>query len=122
MPWVYDQSSGDLFRDGQFIGTGYSGKGRTREEGRNNGDLEGVKDTGPIPRGRSRIGAPRTSRNTGPISIPLKPVAVAVGNRSGFLIHGDNAARNASTGCIILARGIRLEIVASGDRELEVVA
>jgi len=55
--------------------------------------------------------------------IPLKPSHpdVALG-RSRFFMHGNNQADDASTGCVILARGLRLEIAGSGDFELEVVA
>jgi hypothetical protein len=122
MTWTYDQSTGDLFHNGQFVGTGYSGKGRTREQGRNNGQLEHQRGIGPIPRGRWRIGRSENHPHTGPISIRLSPVGHEAHGRSGFLIHGNNAADDASTGCIIMARSIRLEIIGSGDKDLEVVA
>jgi len=121
--WTYDQSSGDLFHNGAFIGTGYSGKGRTKEDGRNNGDKQAIHEVGPIPRGFWKIGRVTDRPKTGVISIQLtpKPPETALG-RTGFFIHGNNQADDASTGCIILARGLRLEIVGSGDAELEVVA
>lgn len=123
MPWVYDQSSGDLFHDDRFYGTGYSGKGRTAAEGRNNGAMEGKKRRGPIPKGRWRIGKPITSKTMGAIAIPLKPddKKAALG-RSGFFIHGNNAANDASIGCIILSKNLRLEILGTGDRILDVIA
>ena len=45
-------------------------------------------------------------------------------DRSGFMIHGDNAAANhtASEGCIILSRTTRNMIAASDDDTLVVVA
>ena len=123
MTWIYHQATGDLFHNGTFVGTGYSGKGTAREEGRNNGDMERDHDKGPIPRGRWTIGPPQRNPKTGPVSMTLKPVekGTALG-RSGFLIHGDNAAHNASTGCIILGKGFRVDIAGSGDHDLEVVA
>jgi hypothetical protein len=122
MAWTYHQSTGDLFHNGVFVGTGYSGAGKTLQEGRNNGAMESVVKKGPIPRGRWKIGNPRNGTKMGPIAIALtpNPAGVALG-RSGFFIHGDNKASNASEGCIILARGIRLEIVGSSDKILEVV-
>lgn len=123
MTWTYDQSSGDLFHNGSFVGTGYSGKGRTREQGRNNGDMQATREVGPIPRGRWKIGHALDRPNTGPVSIPLSPGSPGVGlHRDGFFIHGNNQADDASTGCIVLARGLRLEIAGSGDLDLEVVA
>ncbi len=116
MPWIYDQSSGDLFHDETFIGTGYSGKGKTKAEGRNNGEMEAKLATGPIPRGEWVIGAPIKSPTMGPVAIALKPAEKKTAHgRSGFFIHGNNAANDASHGCVIMARGIRLEIVGSGD-------
>lgn len=120
--WTYDQSTGDLTHNSKFVGTGYSGAGRTLADGRNNGDMEDVAAHGPIPRGKWHIDNPRTSQNTGPVTMNLDPVGHDAHGRSLFRIHGDNKASNASHGCIILARPIREMIAASGDHELEVVA
>jgi len=122
MTWIYDQSTGDLTHDDEFVGTGYSGAGRKPAEGRNNPAMEGVKKKGPIPAGEWRIGAPRDSAHTGPFSIDLSPVNHDAHGRSAFMIHGNNKADNASEGCIIMARGIRETIVASKDTKLVVVA
>jgi hypothetical protein len=124
MAWLYEQATGDLFHNGTFVGTGYSGRGKTRSEGRNNEHVEAIVKVGPIPRGKWRIGKPVNSEHTGPFSLPLKqvpPRPLRFG-RTAFLIHGNNKADNASEGCIILARAIRDQIVASGDTDLEVVA
>jgi len=121
MTWKYDQSSGDIEHNGKFAGTGYSGAGRLLHEGRNNPAMEKLKQKGPIPAGKWSIGKARTSPQTGPIVMDLTPVGHDAHGRSAFQIHGDNTAGNASEGCIILARGIRKDIDASGDRDLEVV-
>lgn len=121
MTWRYDQSSGDLEHNGEFVGTGYSGAGRLLHEGRNNPAMEHLREKGPIPAGKWSIGAARTSAKTGPVCMDLTPVDHNAHGRSAFQIHGNNKADNASTGCIILARGIREQIDASGDRDLEVV-
>lgn len=122
MTWMYHQSTGDLFHNALFVGTGYSGKGKTLAEGRNNGALEDVARVGPIPRGEWKIGNPVNKPHTGPLSMPLSPVGHDAHGRSAFLIHGNNAANNASIGCIIMAKGIRSDIAASGDHVLQVVA
>jgi hypothetical protein len=120
MTWRYDQSTGDLFHDDTFIGTGYSGAGRTLAEGRNNPAMEAVRMKGPIPAGQWLVGPAGTNAQTGPVSMDLTPVGHDAHGRTAFLIHGDNSANNASEGCIIMARGIRDEIAASPDRELMV--
>ncbi|MDB5432404.1 MAG: hypothetical protein JWP35_3520 [Caulobacter sp.] len=122
MTWKYDQSTGDLFHDGKFVGTGYSGAGRTLAEGRNNGALEGASARGPIPCGKWKIAAPRTSNTTGPVTMNLDPVGHDAHGRTLFRIHGDNREGNASHGCIILARPLRELIAGSGDADLVVVA
>jgi len=117
--WRWDQSAGELSRDGRFVARGYSGAGI----GKNNPDLENKVATGPIPRGRWRIGAPRKSLNVGPFAMPLEPVGHAACGRSAFMVHGDSARQpgRASQGCIILPRNVREMIWASGDHDLEVV-
>lgn len=122
MPWTYEQMTGDIFRDGKFFGTGYSGHGKTYEEGRNNPDMEGVKGVGPCPRGTYKIGKARYSRSVGPIAMDLIPVKrTDTLGRFSLMIHGDNNASDASKGCIILALSLRRLIDRSSDRELRVV-
>lgn len=120
--WKYDQSTGALSKDGQFFTTAYSGKGRKLHEGRNNPDMEHVVATGPIPRGRWTIGAPYDSKNVGPYALPLTPDGHDAHGRSAFRIHGNNAANDASHGCIIISpRSLREHIWNSRDHTLEVV-
>lgn len=119
MTWKWDQSAGELSRDGKFVARGYSGAGI----GKNNPGLEARVATGPIPAGRWRIGGPPyNSRNVGPYALHLEPVGHSAHGRSAFKIHGDSARApgTASKGCIILPRNVREMIWTSGDRDLEV--
>lgn len=116
--WSYSQRTGEL-RDpgGELIATGYAGAGA----GTNRPLAEGIPNVGPIPTGSYTIEAARDHPTCGPCSLPLTPDADnEMHDRSGFLIHGDNADHTASTGCIILPRVIRDEIAASECRELVV--
>ena len=122
--WTYDQSTGDLFDpDGRFVGTGYSGKGRTLKDGRNNGKMEDVVATGPPPVGLYTFGPSRTHPRLGPIAMPLTPVDHDARGRSGFFIHGDNSENDASLGCPILGRDYRrrLDSTPAGERFFKVV-
>ena len=92
MPWVYQQSTGRLTRDGVLIATGHAG----HAEGRNNPSLQHVRDTGPLPQGLWRILPPQNPvRRLGPLAMPLEPIgkarfelvlsmAIAFGLRTGL--------------------------------------
>ena len=116
----YYRRSGGLFlqqSDAKLpLGRGYSGTG----SGRNNPDLSGVRNVGPIPSGRWLMRADVAA----PV-IGLEPLAgTATFGRSGFLVHGDNAAGDASRGCIVLSRGLRQVLsglIAEGHDVLTVV-
>ncbi len=110
----YSQQSGRLFcLDGQsdktvLDVTGYAGTG----VGRNNPARQGAKDLGPLPRGFWEIGPAENRERTGPVTLPLTPDStndVFQTNREPFtfLIHGDKATGNASTGCIVVPPDIR---------------
>lgn len=116
--WVYVQSSGDLFQDGTYVETGYSG---AVPDGKNKPDKECAKDVGPIPRGWYNI-LGETNKPT-PVALPLDPDDPNYCNppRDGFLIHGNNSSGTASTGCVIMSRKTRERIRDSGDGRLRVV-
>lgn len=79
--------------------TGYAGNG----SGLNNPAAQNQQNVGPIPQGTYTVGG--TTNRRGPGTRPLTPdPANSMLGRSGFLLHGDNAARNnsASQGCIII--------------------
>jgi hypothetical protein len=120
--WTYQQSTGQLFRDGSLVDTGYAGMG----DGVNNPDMEDVEMVGPLPRGYYTIGSLQANgRHMGPNVMFLKPdVGNEMHGRSAFYMHGDNGEgdRSASNGCIIMNRSTRLLVAQSGDNQLEVIA
>lgn len=122
MPWIYQQSTGELTHNGTPAGKGYSGHG----EGVNNPAMEAVPDEGPIPRGVWVIGHPFDSPRLGPFVMALTPMpATDTYGRGGFFMHGDSVEHPgqecASEGCIIMSRAVREQVNASGDPVLEVV-
>jgi hypothetical protein len=121
--WTWDQSAGELRRNGEVIAKGYSGKGA----GRNNPDLEQVRATGPIPRGHWKIVERYDSNSVGPYALKVYAVdgqlddTHAGTGRGTFRIHGDNRTGTASAGCIIVGPAMRRLIWECGDHDLEVV-
>lgn len=119
--WSYSQSTGVLSLNGKPFSRGYSGNGR----GKNNPSMQAARGVGPVPRGKWTIGMPHDSPNTGPFTMDLDPYAgTDTCGRSAFRIHGDSIDHpgEASHGCIILPRAVRLKIWNSEDHEIEVVA
>lgn len=120
MSWTYHQRTGELWRNGAKVATGYSGNGK----GLNNPDMETVQGVGPIPRGRWYLDGVYNSAKVGPFAIILDPdPSTNTFGRSAFRIHGDNSKgdRSASNGCIILPRAIRDKLWNFKDRILDVV-
>jgi hypothetical protein len=127
MTWHYDQSSGEL-RDptGALVATGYSGKGR----GKNNPAMQSERGLGPLPAGLWRMKSVYASKSVGPFCITLWSEDGTPDDRhdatgrSAFRIHGDSirAPGTASKGCIILPRAVREKMWRSGDRLLKVTA
>lgn len=118
--WTYSQSSGIVRRDGEVIGTAYSGFG----PGLNNPNMEQVRDMGPIPKGLFEFGEPFDTETHGPFVLRLSPIGPTYTfGRSGFLVHGDSLEfpGKASHGCIVAARRIRENVAASGDNQLTVI-
>ena len=119
MTWRWVQSTGQLSRDGNAEGYGYSGAG----EGKNNPAMQEVHNVGPIPRGLYTIEPPVDTKTHGPYVMWLEPDPENdMCGRSAFGIHGDSKVEpgSASEGCIVLDRVVRERIWASGDRQLEV--
>jgi hypothetical protein len=116
--WLYEQSSGRLSRGGVVFAVGYSGAG----DGKNNPELQNVKDIGPIPQGLYTISEPQDSPT--PFALPLTPDPVnEMFGRDDFLMHGDSIENPgaASEGCIIMPRTARQTVWASNDRLLQVI-
>jgi len=113
MTWVYNQRTGIMTHNGEFIAKGYS----ESPDGKDNPAKEHIPFVGPIPRGYWRITRYRSSK--GPWTIELEPIAgTKTFGRNAFRIHGDN--RNtpgaSSQGCIIInGAHIRQHIVNSSD-------
>ena len=119
MSWTFNQRLGILSHDGHRIGSGYSGAG----VGRNEPDLEGERNVGPIPKGRYKIGPAYSHRTKGPMTMQLTPVGHDARGRTHFLIHGDSVEHpgEASLGCIVLTAAYRKRISESGDTDLVVL-
>lgn len=121
--WTYEQSSGQMSRNGTRLAKGYSGApGAVNDP--NKQDQKGI---GPIPQGKYSIGAPENTSGHGPYVLPLWPdPANQMFGRSGMLIHGDEVEHPglqlASHGCVILPFTARTFIWGSGDHDLEVVS
>ena len=117
--WIYEQDTGEFFHevagDEQPVGVGYSGTG----VGRNNPKAQAIHDVGPIPLGRYRIGMVYSHPALGPLTMNLTPCGGQdMFDRDAFRMHGNNAKNDASHGCIILDRPIRLMVSQSDDRDL----
>jgi Protein of unknown function (DUF2778) len=117
MTWTYSQSAGSVRFKGAIQGQGYSGYG----PGRNNPAMEAIANTGPIPKGRYKIGPSYDDEHLGPCVMHLDPIGHDALGRSEFRIHGNNKTNDASHGCIILGPDLRHVISHSEDRELLVV-
>lgn len=123
MSFVYRQTAPIMLHDGVILRclTLYSGHG----SGLNNPAYEAMANVGPIPAGMWRIVQWfDTYEDKGPIVAQLEAVGFDPHGRSGFLIHGDNAAANfsASHGCIIASHECRAAMRAIPDFALQVVA
>jgi hypothetical protein len=118
--YIYQQSSGELSRNGTIVLTGYAGHGA----GVNNPALQDQHDVGPLPQGNYTMTALLDSPHTGLATIILVPdMSNLMFNRSGFRIHGDNDLGNhtASDGCIVAGHAVdRTAIWTSGDHRLVV--
>jgi hypothetical protein len=118
--WKYKQSTGELFKNGKLVETGYSGALTCK----NNPDRENVRGMGPIPRGTWKIGSTRTSK--GPLTITLIHVSGNSYERDmrSFRIHGEKAhgiPGFASEGCIIMFPSTRLLVSKDKGALLEVI-
>lgn len=120
MAFTYEQISGRMLSATGVIGVGYSGFSM----GKNNPDMQEVRNVGPIPCGMYTIEAPVDSPKHGKFSMLLVPdLENQMHGRDEFLIHGDSIdfPGRASQGCIIISRWVRELIWNSGDHRLQVV-
>lgn len=120
MAWIYNVNNKSFMKDGKFK---FKAKYAGAPGYKNDIQFECIKNKGPLPRGKYRIGRPITLHpKAGTFVLRLTPYADNnMCGREGFLIHGDNADGTASNGCIVLARQFRENIAKSGDNELVVI-
>lgn len=118
MPWIFQQSTGRLSHNQQFIEQGYSGF----PPHVNRPDSQHRVNLGPIPVGEYRLGGVTSSR--GPLTIVLQPSPHNIMfGRHSFRIHGDSMTKPgyASQGCIILTAQTRQLMANSADRLVRVI-
>lgn len=115
MTWIWKQAAGELWRGEQLVAKGYSGAPAHK----NVTASEGIKDIGPIPRGRWRMVSVFVQHShLGRYAIRLDPVGHDALGRSEFLIHADSITKPgcASRGCIILPLETRMALAANVGR------
>lgn len=117
-------STGLISINDACVGVGYAGQ-PPHVNDPNAIEIHGI---GPLPSGSYDIQPPIDSPHTGLYSLPLIPDSNnAMFGRSGFLIHGPNATKdangqhNSSNGCIVIDRMTRVAIWADPDNKLIVV-
>lgn len=119
--WLYRIKETLIYHlgEGQLVpvGRGYSGLGDMR----NDPKCCDVKNWGPIPLGAYKIEPAHDDAHLGKNVMRLTPWVNCNPERSGFMIHADNATHTASHGCIILNPTIREAIAKSEDRMLIVL-
>jgi len=119
--WTFVQSTGQILHEGLTKGLGYSGGG----SGKNNPAMEADKDIGPIPCGFYSIaGLIDHDPTCGEYVLVLTPDATnEMFGRSGFRWHGDSAEHpgEASHGCVVSARSLRVDAWGGGDHNLQVI-
>jgi Tlde1 domain len=120
--WTFVQHTGAIFHDGQPKGTGYSGNGT----GKNNPAMQADPGVGPIPSGFYTIaGLINDDLMCGEYVLTLAPDAAnEMFGRVGFRWHGDSIEHpgQASHGCIVSARPLRVDAWEGTDHNLHVVS
>jgi hypothetical protein len=105
--YIFSQRNGHFcLDDGELIGVGYAGASL----GKNNPEMQDVKNSGPLPRGWYTIEGPFDSEHTGKMVFRLIPDKEnKMFGRGDFELHGDSIDRpgTASKGCIVQGRVVR---------------
>lgn len=119
--WTFEQATGWwIDPTGNVIfKCAYAGNGA----GKNNPDMQDVKDVGPLPRGLYTAQAPVTDPKVGKYAMRLTPSATnEMYGRADFFLHGDSVSDpgNASEGCIVLPLALRMKFWVSGDHNIQV--
>lgn len=119
--WKFVQRTGNLYHDDKLVSTGYAGRG----DGKNNPAMQDQHNKGPLPVGLYTIGTAYNHPHLGPVTMNLEPDADnEMYGRSAFRIHADSIAHpgDASDGCVVQNRTLRIMVSSSPDRRLEVVS
>lgn len=120
--WTFIQQTGAILHDGTPKGAGYSGSAT----GKNNPAMQDDKNVGPIPSGFYTIaGLIDRDPVCGEYVLVLVPDAAnEMFGRTGFRWHGDSVEHpgQASHGCIVSARPLRIEAWEGTDHNLHVVS
>lgn len=116
------QRTGAILHDGVLKGNGYSGQG----PGKNNPAMQSEPQVGPIPCGHYSI-TELIDRDSvcGEYVLVLVPdPANRMFGRSRFRWHGDSVESpgQASHGCIVSSRALRIEAWESADHELQIIS
>ena len=130
--WTFHQKTGILTdKYGKYVACGWSGNGL----GKNNPDMQYVKNVGCLPQGLYTISAPVKDSTTGNYTLPLTPDPKnQMFGRGGFEIHGSfmgevtpdgfaiiNGQKiPVSEGCMIQPFNVRQTIWLSNDHNLQV--
>lgn len=103
-----------------YTAKGYAGKGA----GKNNPDMEHVRNVGPLPLGEYSVLGPVDHSRLGRCVYRLAHIKGPTYGRSGFYIHGDSRKNpgQASSGCIVLGYADRTAIEQYDVVRLEVCA
>ena len=120
---TYQQSSGLVYQDATPIAQGWAGRG----EGKNNPDMQSVRQTGPLPQGIYHIDPWETHHaHLGPMVAHLSPdPGNEMFGRNGFYIHGPSTGSNygeESMGCIVVPHEQREMIMNTGEEWLTAIA
>lgn len=120
MSLIYNQTTGEL-KDGEtLLGIGWAGRG----EGKNNPDMQFVRETGPLPQGFYTIESPVTHPRLGPLAFHLRPDPEnEMHGRDAFFIHGPSKSHygQESKGCIIQLRAVRIQLERYVGQKLQVI-
>jgi Tlde1 domain len=120
--WTFVQQTGAILQNGEPKGAGYSGNGT----GKNNPAMQADRNVGPIPSGFYTIaGLINEDPACGEYVLTLVPDATnEMFGRGGFRWHGDSIEYpgQASHGCIVSARPLRVDAWEGRDHNLQVVS
>lgn len=119
---TYSQTTGKLAHNGAPMGIGWAGNGA----GKNNPDMQGEHNVGPLPRGNYTLEAPVTHPKLGQLAFKLTPqTGTDMLGRDGMWLHGPSKNPKKfgqeSEGCIIMVHEVREALVPLAGETVQVV-